>query len=69
MFPIRGDRYHIGIQPAAIHGLRQEEIVLALRNPQARSVKSSSPGRLTLWGKITDKAARVEVLDQYIAKK
>jgi hypothetical protein len=32
-------------------------------------VKSSSPRGLTLWGKITDKAARIEVLDQYVAKK
>lgn len=28
-------------------------------------VKSSTPGRLTIWGKITDEAGRVEVLDDY----
>jgi hypothetical protein len=32
-------------------------------------VKSSSPAGLVLWGKITDKAAKVEVLDRYQAKK
>ncbi len=32
-------------------------------------VKSSSPGRLFFWGRITDEAAKVEVLDQYTAKK
>jgi hypothetical protein len=32
-------------------------------------VKSGSPSGLILWGKITDQAVRVEVLDQYTAKK
>jgi hypothetical protein len=32
-------------------------------------VKSSSPAGLTLWGKITDKATKVDVLDRYQAKK
>ena len=32
-------------------------------------VKSSSPTALTLWGKITDKAAKIEVLDRYVEKK
>jgi hypothetical protein len=32
-------------------------------------VKSSGPGGLTIWGKITDESARVEVLDHYAAKK
>jgi hypothetical protein len=32
-------------------------------------VKSSHAGGLVVWGKITDKAARVEILDQYLAKK
>jgi hypothetical protein len=31
-------------------------------------IKSSGPGRLLIWGKITDEAARVEVLDHYLAK-
>jgi hypothetical protein len=30
-------------------------------------IKSSAPGRLSLWGKITDGAARVEILDHYAA--
>ncbi|MGH7199992.1 MAG: hypothetical protein ACREJB_05265 [Planctomycetaceae bacterium] len=30
-------------------------------------VKSSGPGGLTVWGKITDDAAKVEVLDEYVA--
>src|SRR5262249_6301329 len=32
-------------------------------------IKSSGPKGLVVWGKITDKAARVEVLDEYVAKK
>ena len=32
-------------------------------------VKSSGPSSLTVWGKITDKAAKVEILDHYVAKK
>jgi hypothetical protein len=32
-------------------------------------VKSSSAGRLLLWGRFTDEAAKFEVLDQYAAKK
>jgi hypothetical protein len=32
-------------------------------------VKSSDPGGLVVWGKITDKAGRVEILDQYVGKK
>ena len=32
-------------------------------------VKSSSPGGLVVWGKITDKAGRVEVLDNYLTAK
>jgi hypothetical protein len=36
---------------------------------QWSTVKSSSPNGLIVWGKITDKAARVEVLDQYLVKK
>jgi len=32
-------------------------------------VKSSAPGRLVIWGKVTDEAAKVEVLDQYLATK
>jgi len=32
-------------------------------------VKSSGPSSLTVWGKITDEATKVEVLDQYDAKK
>jgi hypothetical protein len=31
-------------------------------------VKASSPSGLTVWGKITDKAAKVEVLDRYLPK-
>jgi len=36
---------------------------------QWSTVKSSSPSGLVVWGKITDKAPKVEVLDQYLAKK
>lgn len=32
-------------------------------------VKASSPSGLTIWGKITDKASKVEVLENYLAKK
>jgi hypothetical protein len=32
-------------------------------------VKSSGPNSLIIWGKITDDAARVEVLDHYVTKK
>jgi hypothetical protein len=32
-------------------------------------VKSSSPDGLVVWGKVTDKAGRVEVLDNYLAAK
>jgi hypothetical protein len=32
-------------------------------------VKSSSPSGLTIWGKVTDEARRVDVLDHYDAKK
>ena len=32
-------------------------------------IKSSSPAGLVLWGKVTDKAAKVEVLDRYLPKK
>ena len=32
-------------------------------------IKSGGPGGLTVWGKIMDEAARVEVLDHYAAKK
>jgi hypothetical protein len=32
-------------------------------------IKSSGPRSLIIWGKITDEAARVEVLDHYLAKK
>jgi hypothetical protein len=32
-------------------------------------VKSSSPSGLVLWGKITDKGAKVEVLDRYVQAK
>jgi len=32
-------------------------------------VKSGNPAGLVLWGKITEKAAKVEVLDRYLAKK
>jgi hypothetical protein len=32
-------------------------------------VKASTPGGLAVWGRITDKAERFEILDQYTAKK
>lgn len=32
-------------------------------------VKASTPGGLAVWGKITDKAEKFEILDQYITKK
>ena len=31
-------------------------------------IQSSTPGSLTIWGKITDEAAKIEVLDRYDAK-
>jgi len=31
-------------------------------------IQSSTPGRLNIWGKITDEAAKIEVLDRYDAK-
>ena len=32
-------------------------------------VKSSAPGRLVVWGKITDESAKLEILDDYLAPK
>jgi hypothetical protein len=31
-------------------------------------VKSSHPGSLAIWGQVADEAARVEILDSYIAR-
>src|SRR5581483_12474773 len=44
IFPVQLDRYHVRIKAAAIHGFGKEEVALAIRNPEARGVKSGGTG-------------------------
>jgi len=61
------DAAHYVTEFAISRDLRKEDLAgSAVRvGAQWSVVKSSAPGSVVVWGKITDEAAKLEVLDHY----